>query len=79
MLYGGVKAKGGNSIFFIIYNKDIPLAIFPLRKGIKRKYGIKIKVWETLLHNHLVFSNFIYDVNNNNKYILNSLNKIFIK
>jgi len=65
-----LKPKEEIVYFFIIYNQDIPLAIFPLIKGIKQKYGIKIKVWETPLHNHLVFSDFIYDVNDANKDIL---------
>jgi len=60
-----LKPKEEKIYFFVIYKKEIPLAIFPLRKGIKNLYGIKLKVWESLFHYHFVFSNFIYEANNN--------------
>ncbi len=56
--------------FFVVFRGDLPVAVFPLKKAVNIILGLRIKTWETIFHNHIVFTDIICNAENNHQDIL---------
>jgi len=45
--------------YFVLYQGSAPIAIFPLRRVVRRVAGIAVRTWESLTHDHVVLSDFV--------------------
>src|SRR5260370_8928778 len=46
--------------YFVLYLGSAAIAIFPLRRVVRRVAGIAVRTWESLTHDHVSLSDFLH-------------------